>query len=346
VSTLPTALEAIIERHGRGAVADPLALAAALRGLTAPPSEPEIAALVEAVSTDALDRMRAALERGADAEAAVDAAVADRPDPAPARWAVTVLGVALGLLPRSLAAEGSPAVAAVAAAAAPTDPPRPRRRRPLVAGVAVVVLLLAGTAAVVRASYDDSTGPSAAAAGSVPDPVGTGGATPTTAAAVPRPPVDPRSVITDPDLFAFAEPYLTPSTVCIEHEQQVNVQQSVSCLLDEGHIGLFTTMFTTESMLGIRSVHLGGALATPASTRSLRWEFVPGRPGVRTGIPAGRAEQGEGVRIRFLDQRGQPQLYFDQESVACHALLGLADLSADPVADLDALRSYWADPTR
>jgi hypothetical protein len=212
--------------------------------------------------------------------------------------------------------------------------------------VALAALIVVGIAAVVLTSRDASTGPAAAAAAAGGAATTTGAPPPTTTVAAPQPAVDPRSVITDPALFAFAEPYLTPDSVCITHQQQVNQRQSVSCLLDDGHIGLFTAMFTAEAMRGVRDVHLDGALATPGSTRSLRWKFVPGRPGVRTGIPTQRAEQGDGVRIRFLDQRGQPQLYFDQDAVACHALLGLSDLSTDPAADLDVLRSYWADPTR
>lgn len=97
MSTL-TVLDAIVARYGRATVTDPVALAAALRAVTEPPPEAEIAALVGIVGSDALGRLRTGLAQGTDTDTAVDGALTGTDDPA-ARWALTHLGAALGLLP-------------------------------------------------------------------------------------------------------------------------------------------------------------------------------------------------------------------------------------------------------
>jgi hypothetical protein len=72
----------------------------------------------------------------------------------------------------------------------------------------------------------------------------------------------------------------------------------------------------------------------------LRWKFAAGRPGVKTGIPAGDPAQGEGVRVRYIDDSGYPRLYFDQESTASSGFIG----TGVPTRDLDDVRAFWADP--
>ncbi|MCO1655265.1 hypothetical protein [Pseudonocardia humida] len=109
-----TALDAAVDRFGRAAITDPVALAAALRAATDPPDEAVVDALVRAAASGAVDRMREALARDAEPADALDAAVAvAAPDiepvgPSPARWACAQLGAALGLLPRDWADAGGP----------------------------------------------------------------------------------------------------------------------------------------------------------------------------------------------------------------------------------------------
>ncbi|WP_214408085.1 hypothetical protein [Pseudonocardia lacus] len=109
-----TALDAAVERFGRGAITDPVALAAALRAVTDPPAEVAVDALVRAAGSGAVERMHEVLSRDAEPEDALAEAVvvaAPDVDPAaasPARWACTQLGAALGLLPREWARTDSP----------------------------------------------------------------------------------------------------------------------------------------------------------------------------------------------------------------------------------------------
>ena len=107
MTTLLTALEAAVERYGRGTVTDPVALGGALHAVTDPPSEEEIDALVQVASTAAVGRLRAALAQGDEPERTLDVAVRAAEEgganPVTAHWATALTRAALGLLPRGYA---------------------------------------------------------------------------------------------------------------------------------------------------------------------------------------------------------------------------------------------------
>jgi hypothetical protein len=50
--------------------------------------------------------------------------------------------------------------------------------------------------------------------------------------------------------------------------------------------------------------------------------------------------------VRFVDREGVPRLYFDQDSSGCTGELALSRPTGNDLADLDALRSFWANPAR
>lgn len=365
-----TLLDAVVERYGPGTVADPVALAAALRTMTDPPPDHEVAVLAEVAATDALPALRASLERDTDPERAVAAATAaaGHPDrPGDDRWAVAHLGAALGLLPRALAAGAErPAAPTTLHPVGPTEeltggrattpgPPSttsPRRRTRFLVAAAVVVLLVAVGALVV---LNRGTATPVAAAGVAPPPATTdpGAATPspapTTTPEAEAPPADPRSVIKDPGLRAFIEPFLTePGARCTSDDApEVNSQEKVSCVFANGNGGVFEKMLSGDVMRDLRAGFLGGTQAAPGTiVRSLRWKYVPDRPGARTGIPPTSRETGNGTRIRFVHESGMALLYFDDDTTHCIGMLGLPESTGDPQADLDVLRAYWADPGR
>src|SRR6266545_203629 len=96
------ALEAVVDRHGRDVLSDPIALTGALRSLPDPPAEDDIVALAAAAGAGAVGRMHAVLAAGGDADEALRAAV-DLAGPAAgdrAGLACGLLGAALGFLPR------------------------------------------------------------------------------------------------------------------------------------------------------------------------------------------------------------------------------------------------------
>jgi hypothetical protein len=354
MNAILTVLDSAVTRYGRDAVADPVALAGALRAATNPLAEDDIDALARVAAGDALDRMRAAVAEGAPADQALAAAVsATDPDDSSARWACTVLGRALGYLPREPAGDtsgaGSGSDGARVAAPASPQPGRGRSRRgPLVAAVAVVALVAAAVAYLLVAPGDAA--PRAAGGTAGPDPTGSATTAPAADPAQPAAaaPADPLAAFTDPGMRALAEPFLrTPGVVCRSDVAGVNVQESVGCTnLNHGHAALFTKFLNADLMRDIRRGNLEGLLHQPSTTRSLRWRFVDPVAGTRTGIPAGSSEAGEGTRIRFVQETGDPYLYFDQDSTAVAVLMTSADRTGDTTADLDELRSYWADPNR
>jgi hypothetical protein len=77
----------------------------------------------------------------------------------------------------------------------------------------------------------------------------------------------------------------------------------------------------------------------------VRWRYVPGRPETRDGIPPGQTDRGEGVRVRYVDREGVPRLYFDQDSSGCTGVIALTRPTGNSRTDLEALRTYWNDPT-
>lgn len=376
MTTLLTALESAIERYGRAAITDPLALAGALRAATSAPSEREIAVLSQVAAGAALPRLRSAVEQGADPEGAlavaVDAAQPVDADGPAVRWALIMLGAALGLLPRSLATGAGPlpdpgddptvTQAAPAAAGmgmpgtAGTAPSRMRKARPLLAVAATAIVALAAAGAFLLPGGSTSVPAGVASVPALPGPTTATSATAAPADAdAPAPPAsggpdfsgnatdDPRLAFRDPGLLALAEPYLrTPGVSCVAESTVTNLQELVSCYLGGRWIGGFGKYLSVDRFRFIRAAQLEGALARPGTVRSLRWRYVSDRPGVKTGIPAGRGDLGEGVRIRLIAEDGVPFLYFDQDSTLSYGLLS----SADPATDLDMLRAFWADPTR
>jgi hypothetical protein len=338
VTAALAALDGVVERHGRAVLTDPLALAAALRGAPDPLPEADVAALVAVAGSGAVDRMRAVLEGGGDAAAAHAAASEAARSAGPrAAWACAELGAALGLLPRSMAVASGPD-------AEPTRPisPPPHRRRPLVAVVAVLALLVvvaAGAFVLGRGTRPDPV-PQTPVATPEPSLVQ---AAPATSAPPPAPP-EALAAFTDPDLLAAAQPYLTqPGTACRADTPGLNQAESVSCVLGGSApggsvLGIFKKMLTPDAVAELRrSFQRGDAGAKPGSVRSLRWESVPGQPGVRVGVAGGRP--GEGTRVRFLDaETGYARLYFDVDATGVAVFLGTQS------PDQTLLRAYWADP--
>jgi hypothetical protein len=208
------------------------------------------------------------------------------------------------------------------------------------AALALLVGLTIGATVAGSLSLSERSSP----IGSPPSPT----AAPTDESAPPTAaPADPRSVFRDPALRALAESFLArPGVSCEQREPGVNVTESVACDLGRGRIGLFNRMLTADVMRDLRRGFVEGRLAEQGSVRSLRWRYVDGRPGTRTGVPAGQDDPVEGVRVRFVDPEGVPRLYFDQDSSGCTGYLALAEPTGNDDADLETLRSFWADPAR
>jgi hypothetical protein len=170
--------------------------------------------------------------------------------------------------------------------------------------------------------------------------------TPAPTAAAPPPPADPRDVFQDPQLRALAEPFLTgPAVSCERRTPDADVTESVACDLGE-HTAVFSRMRTPDAMRALRREIVAGQDARPGTVVSVRWRYVPGRPGTRDGIAAGQTTRGEGVRVRFVDRQGVPRLYFDQDSSGCTGELTLTRPTGNNRADLETLRTFWADPAR
>jgi hypothetical protein len=360
MTTTPTtalhALDEIVERYGRSALTDPMTLAGALRTATTPPAEAEIEALVDVAGGDAIPRLRTALAQDRTAADVLGEVRDDR-----ARWALAAAGAALGLVPRGAlptwpdeggrAADGGsldggpdePTVVIGTGRDARTAVVAPlamrsqyRRRRLWPAVLAVLVVLLAGAGVAVWSVRETAAAPVAA-----PTPVPATIAPTATVAAAPKN-GDPASVIQDPALRALAAPFLTgPDAYCEAGTPGINQRESVTCLLDDRRIGMFTAMLNADVMDDLRQTFLSGAVAEEGSVVSLRWRYTDSG---RIGIPAANPDRGEGTRVRYVDDQGDPRLYFDQEATAVNGFLALVEPSGDPTADLDELRAFWMDP--
>lgn len=379
MTTALRALDEIVERYGRSALTDPVTLAGALRTAAAPPTEAEIEALVDVAGGDAIPRLRTALAQDRVAEDVLAETVDDR-----SRWALATAGAALGLVPRGAVPAWPGGDAAGDAAAEPAGgspeltvdgptrellrepaggPDEPtavigsgqdartavapplamrsqyRRRRLLPVLLAVLVVLVAGAGVAVWSMRETAAAPVAAPA---PVPATTTTVAPTATAAVAPRKDDPASVIQDPALRALAAPFLTgPAAYCERGVPGVNQRESVTCLLDDRRIGMFTAMLDADVMGDLRQTFLSGAVAEEGSVRSLRWRYSDTG---RIGIPAASPDEGEGTRVRYVDEQGDPRLYFDQEATAVNGFLALIEPSGDPTADLDELRAFWMDP--
>lgn len=125
-------LTALVGRAGRGVLDDANSFAAALDDYLAPEvaSRGVLNLLVDAVRQGALGRLLRDIEHGADPARAVaasgDQLARDRAatDPGPSRWAVAVLGYAVGAVDRPvLEAQAAPGTAPAPPAAPPPRPP-------------------------------------------------------------------------------------------------------------------------------------------------------------------------------------------------------------------------------
>jgi hypothetical protein len=225
--------------------------------------------------------------------------------------------------------------------------PAPVRSRLHAVAVLLVALLVAGTIVATVAGTlsltrrSDATGPPPAAT-----------AAPTELAAPPAAtslaaPNDPHSAFRDPALRALAESFLAgPAVSCAQRPPATDEAENVACDLGEGRAAVFTRMVTPDVMRDQRRGVVEGQAAEPGTVVSVRWRYVAGRPGTRAGVPDGQNDRGEGVRVRFVDREGVPRLYFDQDSSGCTGELALTRPTGNDLADLDALRSFWANPAR
>jgi hypothetical protein len=362
MTTALAALDTVVERYGPAALTDPLALGAALRGLTDPLPEDRITLLTEAAASGAPGRLRTALEAGTPVPSALDEAVAvasaaGRGMPADAaRWAVTQLGCAAGLLPRRLADEQVAPSAHPDAAGAAWRRSRGRVGPVVAVGAVVAVAAVAALAwTQLNDAGDDAAGPSPSAstgpsttAPALPtaDPTPSASATPTaTGTATPTFAADPREVFQAPELLRLAEPYLRSGGVqCRTSETGLGVQEAVACSFgDRGMVGLFYKYLGPEGLATARDgLAAGEVTAEDGSVRQLPWRFVDERAGTKAGIPVGTSTRGAvGLRVRFQSvTTGRPTLYFDQESVLCSGVFTAL------TADRTELRDFWADPER
>jgi hypothetical protein len=361
MTTVLAALDTVVERFGPAALTDPLALGAALRGLTDPLPEDQISLLAEAAASGAPGRLRSALAAGTPVPSALGEAVAlasgaGRGMPAEAaRWAVTQLGCAAGLLPRGMADQGAVAFAQQPVGAGAPAARRSRGRVGAVAGAGAVVAV-AAVAALAWTQVDGtgnadagptpSAGPSTTApalptADPTPSASGTPGATGT---ATPTFAADPREVFQAPELRRLADPYLKSGGVqCRASETPPGVQEAVACSFgDRGMVGLFYKYLGPEAMGNARGGLVGGEVTAEGGTvRQLPWRFVDQRAGTKAGIPVGTSARAEGLRVRFQSvATGRPTLYFDQESILCSGVFTAL------TADRTQLRDFWADPER
>ncbi|WP_410661529.1 hypothetical protein [Amycolatopsis sp. lyj-112] len=347
MSTL-TALENVVDRHGRAALSDPIVLTGALRSLPDPPSDAEIAALAAAAGTGAAEKMRAVLEDGgspADAHRAATLACGANAD---AEWACGLLGTALGYLPRDAGAdEPTTALTAerttVLTADETTEKPRRGKGIVVVAGAVVLVAALAATGLALTLGGDDAPAagpPVTPPSSSVPSTGGLGSAPTAESSTAPKP-VEATAAFKDPQLLAAASPYLDrPGVACVSAKAGVGVKDSVTCELGSGIIASFRKLLDPGQLTALREVLLtDNDGARPGSIRTLRWEYLPGQPGIRAGIPVGTPRDGDGTRIRFLEpDNGYARLYFDEDAT------GVAVYMQASTDDQQVLRKFWADP--
>lgn len=233
--------------------------------------------------------------------------------------------------------------------------------RPPAVLVVLAALLVAGTIiASVVGTVSLLRGPGVAAPPPVPvaapPDVATPPATPATAppeaaptaaptAAPPPPPADARSVFHDPALHTFADPFLAgPAVSCEQRTPAPDETESVACDLGGGRTAVFSRMTTPDAMRDKRQGISAGQQAQRGTVVSVRWRYIEGRTDTRAGIPPGQPDRGEGVRVRFVDRAGVPRLYFDQDATGCTGDLTLTQPTGNDRADLETLRTYWADP--
>ncbi|MEU4157934.1 hypothetical protein [Actinoplanes sp. NPDC026670] len=358
MTTVLAVLDTVVERFGPAALADPLALAAALRGLPDPLPEDQIGLLTAAVASGAPGRLRTELEAGAPVPAALAEAVALASGagsgmPAEvARWAVTQLGCAGGLLPRHMADQEAVSSASPPPPGAGEPPARRTRGRAvpvLAAGAVVAVAAVAaltwtqlGTAADTGTDAAATPSPSAAPSTTAPalpaaDP------TPSTSQA-PETATDPLEVFRAPELRRLAEIYVKSGGVqCRTAATPLGVQEAVACNFgDHGVVGIFYKYLGPETLSKARDGLIGGEVTAKNGTvRQLWWRFLNERAGTKYGIPMGVSARAEGLRVRFHSSAtSTPTLYFDQESTLCSGLF------TSPTADRTELREFWADPQR
>ena len=225
--------------------------------------------------------------------------------------------------------------------------PAPVRSRLHTVAALLVALLVVGTIVATVAGTLSLTRRSAATDPPTPAP-----AAPTELAAPPAPtspppPADPPGAFRDPALRALAESFLAgPAVSCAQRPPATDEAESVACDLGEGRTAVFARMITPDVMREQRRGVVEGQNAEPGTVVSVRWRYVAGRPGTRAGVPDGQNDRGEGVRVRFVDREGVPRLYFDQDSSGCTGELTLTRPTGNDLADLDALRSFWANPAR
>ncbi|WP_181776544.1 hypothetical protein [Amycolatopsis pittospori] len=340
--TTVTALEEVVDRHGRSALSDPIVLTGALRSLPEPPPAAEISALAAAAGAGAAERMRTVLEEGGSPAEALQAATEASGDD----WACRQLGTALGYLPRDTD-EPTTALDDGATTVLSTGKPERGKRIAVIAGAVVLVAAVAATGVALALGRDGEpkaddapTPPSVSSTeGLGSAPAAEPSATPTS---VPAPTsANPGAAFKDPDLLAAAKPYLDhPDVRCEPAKSIVSVRESVTCELGSGVIASFRVLFFPKQLDKLRTVlQTDNDGARPGSIRTLRWEYVQGQPGVRAGIPVGTQRPGNGTRIRFLEpENGYARLYFDEDAT------GVAVYMQASTGDQQVLRKFWADP--
>lgn len=216
-----------------------------------------------------------------------------------------------------------------------------------------IIASVVGTLSLLRGPGTPGQPPAAAAAPpeiATPPVVPTTGPTetsptPAPTAAAPAPPADPRGVFQDQALRTLAEPFLTGPASCERREPGPGITESVACDLGGDRTAVFTRVATPEAMRQARRAIVAGRNARAGTVVSVRWRYVPGRPETRDGIPPGQTDRGEGVRVRYVDREGVPRLYFDQDSSGCTGVIALTRPTGNSRTDLEALRTYWNDPT-
>ncbi len=342
--TTVTALEEVVDRHGRAALSDPIVLTGALRSLPGPPSDAEISALAAAAGAGAAERMRAVLEGGgspAEAHRAATEACGAHPG---ADRACGQLGAALGYLPRDTE-EPTTLLDAGQTTVLTAGKPRRGKRIAVIAGTVVVVAALAATGVTLALGGDGEpktadAPPVAPPTSSVPSSE-TLGSAPTAETSGAPAPADASAVFEDADLLAAAKPYLDhPGVRCESAKSIVSVRETVNCELGSGIIASFRVLFFPKQLDKLRKVlQTDNDGARPGSIRTLRWEYVQGQPGIRAGIPVGTPRDGHGTRIRFLEpENGYARLYFDEDAT------GVAVYMQASTDDQQVLREFWADP--
>jgi hypothetical protein len=224
--------------------------------------------------------------------------------------------------------------------------PRPRRRAVLPFALAAVLLVLAvaGVFAVLMPRARDAAAaapvPTPAAAPLVMPPLPAASADGATTDSATEPaPSDPRLAFSDLGLRTLAEPYLLGADpVCAPSALAADEQERVVCDLGNGWVGLFVRVTDADALYALRDGFERGTGALPGTTTATNWDFVAG--GVKDGLEISDPNPGQGVRVRYTDERGTPRLYFDQEATLALSFLA----NVDPARDGEALLAYWADP--